>query len=245
MIVNMVKILIVEDELIIAEDVKNMLTHMEYEVVDVAMDYDEAIAILETQKPDLILLDVNLNSHKDGIDLAELINEKYKIPFIFTTSYSDSLTLDRAKNTHPINYLVKPFKREQLFSTIEMALYSLSQTNDTTASTDNDALIIKDALFIKDKFKYTKLNISDILWIKSDGNYLEIQTTKKEELIRATLTNFIERLNSDLFFRTHKSYIVNLDYLSKIETNYVTIVASKIPITKNYYDELVKKLNVV
>ncbi len=245
MIVNMVKILIVEDELIIAEDVKNMLIHMEYEVVDVAMDYDEAIAILETQKPDLILLDVNLNSHKDGIDLAELINEKYKIPFIFTTSYSDSFTLNRAKNTHPINYLVKPFKKEQLFSTIEMALYSLSQENSTTIATDNDALIIKDALFIKDKFKYTKLNISDILWIKSDGNYLEIQTTKKEELIRATLTNFIERLNSDLFFRTHKSYIVNLDYLSKIETNYVTIVASKIPITKNYYDELVKKLNVV
>lgn len=241
----MVKILIVEDELIIAEDVKNMLTTMEYEVVDVAMDYDEAIAILETQKPDLILLDVNLNSHKDGIDLAELINEKYKIPFIFTTSYSDSLTLNRAKDTNPINYLVKPFKKEQLFSTIEMALYSLSQENGQTTSTDNDALIIKDALFIKDKFKYTKLNISDILWIKSDGNYLEIQTTKKEELIRATLTNFIERLNNELFFRTHKSYIVNLDYLSKIETNYVTIVASKIPITKNYYDELVKKLNVV
>lgn len=241
----MVKILIVEDELIIAEDVKNMLTTMEYEVVDVVIDYDEAIAILETQKPDLILLDVNLNSHKDGIDLAELINEKYKIPFIFTTSYSDSLTLNRAKDTNPINYLVKPFKKEQLFSTIEMALYSLSQENGQTAPTDNDALIIKDALFIKDKFKYTKLNISDILWIKSDGNYLEIQTTKKEELIRATLTNFIERLNNELFFRTHKSYIVNLDYLSKIETNYVTIVASKIPITKNYYDELVKKLNVV
>lgn len=241
----MVKILIVEDELIIAEDVKNMLTHMEYDVIGVAMDYDEAITILEDKKPDLILLDVNLNSQKDGIDLAEIINEKYKIPFIFTTSYSDSLTLNRAKNTHPINYLVKPFKKEQLFSTIELALYSLSQENGATTSSENDALIIKDALFIKDKFKYTKLNISDILWIKSDGNYLEIQTTKKEELIRATLTNFIERLNSDLFFRTHKSYIVNLDYLSKIETNYVTIVASKIPITKNYYDELVKKLNVV
>lgn len=241
----MVKILIVEDELIIAEDVKNMLTNMEYEVVDVAMDYDEAIAILETQKPDLILLDVNLNSHKDGIDLAEIINDKYKIPFIFTTSYSDSLTLNRAKNTHPTNYLVKPFKKEQLFSTIEMALYSLNEEHDTKKNNEDDALIIKDALFIKDKFKYTKLNISDILWIKSDGNYLEIQTTKKEELIRATLSNFIERLNNELFFRTHKSYIVNLDYLSKIETNYVTIVASKIPITKNYYDELIKKLNIV
>lgn len=240
----MIKILIVEDELIIAEDIRNMLSSIGYEVIDVAMDFDDAIAILEKQKPDLILLDVNLNSHKDGIDLAELINEKYKIPFIFTTSYSDSATLNRAKNTHPVNYLVKPFKKEQLYSTIEMSLHAVSNS-EHEAPTENDAFIIKDALFLKDKFKYTKLNINDILWIKSDGNYLEIQTTKKEELIRATLSNFIDRLNSDLFFRTHKSYIVNLDYLTKIETNYVTIVASKIPISKNYYDDLLKKLNVV
>lgn len=240
----MIKILIVEDELIIAEDVRNMLSSIGYEVIDVAMDFDDAVAILEKQKPDLILLDVNLNSHKDGIDLAELINEKHKIPFIFTTSYSDSATLTRAKNTHPVNYLVKPFKKEQLYSTIEMSLHAVSNSEYPTP-TENDAFVIKDALFLKDKFKYTKLNINDILWIKSDGNYLEIQTTKKEELIRATLSNFIDRLNSDLFFRTHKSYIVNLDYLTKIETNYVTIVASKIPISKNYYDDLLKKLNVV
>lgn len=240
----MVKILIVEDELIIAEDVRNMLSSIGYEVIDVAMDFDDAVAILEKQKPDLILLDVNLNSHKDGIDLAELINEKHKIPFIFTTSYSDSATINRAKNTNPVNYLVKPFKKEQLYSTIEMSLHAVSNSEHPTP-TENDAFVIKDALFLKDKFKYTKLNISDILWIKSDGNYLEIQTTKKEELIRASLSNFIDRLNSDMFFRTHKSYIVNLDYLTKIETNYVTIVASKIPISKNYYDDLLKKLNVV
>jgi two-component system, LytTR family, response regulator LytT len=74
---------------------------------------------------------------------------------------------------------------------------------------------------------------------------LEIQTIKKEELIRATLSNFIERLNSDHFFRTHKSYIVNLDYLTKVETNNVTIVSTKIPISKNYYDDLLKKLNIL
>jgi len=85
----MVKILIVEDELIIAEDVRQMLTKMNYEIVGNAMDYDEAISILDTTNPDLILLDVNLNCKKDGIDLAETINQKYKVPFIYTTSYSD------------------------------------------------------------------------------------------------------------------------------------------------------------
>ncbi len=243
----MVKILIVEDELIIAEDIRSMLSKMGYDVLGNAMDYEEAIGILETSCPDLILLDVNLNGKKDGIDLANTINMKFKIPFVYTTSYSDAATLTRAKATHPINYLVKPFKEEQLFTAIELALYKLSNNSakEITESKSDEALVIKDALFIKDKFKYTKLNISDILWIKSEGNYLEIQTTKKEELIRATLSNFIEKLNSDIFFKTHKSYIVNLDYLTKLETNSVTIVEKQIPISKNYYDELIKKLNIV
>jgi DNA-binding LytR/AlgR family response regulator len=243
----MVQILIVEDELIIAEDISNMLEKMGYDVIGIAMDFDEAVTVLETKKPDLILLDINLNGKNDGIDLANVINGKCKIPFIYLTSYSDATTLERAKNSNPLNYLIKPFKEQQLFTAIEIAIDKLAkaETNSSPEIKPNDALIIKDALFIKDKFRYTKLNINDILWIKSDGNYLEIQTLKKEELIRATLINFIERLNSDHFFRTHKSYIVNLDYLTKVETNYVTIVASKIPITKNYYDELIKKLNIL
>lgn len=240
------KILIVEDELIIAEDVRGMLGRMGYEVVGNAMDYQEAVTLLQTTTPDLILLDVNLNGKKDGIDLAQTINETHKIPFIYTTSYSDTATLQRAKATNPANYLVKPFKQEQLFTAIEMALYHLSERPKQEAKADTEeAVIIKDALFIKDKFRYTKLNIHDILWIKSDGNYLEIKTTQNEELIRATLSNFIERLNSHVFFKTHKSYIVNLDYLTKLEPTFVTIVDAKIPISKGYYDVLIKKLNVV
>src|SRR6187402_3159022 len=123
----MVRILIVEDELIIAEDVRNMLTKMNYEIVGNAMDYDEALSILNDNKPDLILLDVNLNGRKDGIDLAVTINDTCKVPFIYTTSYSDSATIERAKVTNPINYLVKPFKEEQLFTAIEIALHKLSE----------------------------------------------------------------------------------------------------------------------
>jgi len=245
---GMIRILIVEDELIIAEDMKNMLSKMGYEIVGNAMDFDEAIEILTTEKPDLILLDVNLNGERDGIDLAEELNNSYSIPFIFTTSYSDSTTLDRAKKTNPINYLVKPFKQEQLYTAIEIALNRLDSQNspETTKSNDaNDALIIKDALFIKDKYRYTKLIISDILWIKSEGNYLEIHTKNKDEVIRASMTNFIERLDKNTFFRTHKSYLVNLDYLTKFETNTVYIGETKIPISKNYNDDLLRRLNII
>ena len=142
----MIQILIVEDELIIAEDVKNSLIKKGFDVLGIAMDYDEAISILKLNKPDLILLDVNLNSVKDGIDLANTINEYYGIPFIFTTSYSDSSTLERAKKTNPINYLVKPFKEVQLIAAIEIALHKLAQieNSETNFNTKaSDAFIIK------------------------------------------------------------------------------------------------------
>ncbi|WP_298151827.1 response regulator [Flavobacterium sp.] len=242
----MVRILIVEDELIISQDMSNMLTKMGYYVVGDAIDFDEAITLLNTEIPDLILLDVNLNGKKDGIDLAEEINNSYKVPFIFTTSYSDKSTLERAKKTNPINYLVKPFKSEQLFTAIEIALHKLAaKDKDDEWDQQSDALMIKDAIFVKDKFKYSKIVISEIMWIRSEGNYLEIHTDKGFELVRASMTYFLERLDQRSFFRTHKSYIVNLNHMTKLESTNITIGGTIIPVSKTYIDDLMKRLNII
>jgi DNA-binding LytR/AlgR family response regulator len=240
----MVKILLVEDELIIAEDMSMLLTDMGYEVLETAMDYEEALEILSEETPDLILLDVNLGGKKDGIDLAKEINEQYGIPFIFTTSYSDGPTIERANEVNPINYLVKPFKKEQLFTAIEMALLKIAGNKIEKTALD-DGLIIKDALFIKEKYRYTKLPIADILWIKAEGNYIEIHLHDKKELVRMSLSHFLEKVNRTSFFRTHKSYAVNLDFMTKFEPTAVTILESEIPITKSFAEELVKRIEVM
>ncbi|MFT7249488.1 MAG: DNA-binding LytR/AlgR family response regulator [Arcticibacterium sp.] len=240
----MLKILLVEDELIIAADMEDMLSEMGYEVLDTAMDFEEAIKILQNETPDLILLDVNLGGKKDGIDLAEEINKTFQIPFIFTTSYSDGPTIERAKKVNPINYLVKPFKREQLFTTIEMAMLNLANTPKKEEEGE-EQLIIKDALFIKEKYRYTKLPLDDILWLKSEGNYVEIHLAEKKELIRMSLSHFLEKVNRPNFFRTHKSYAVNLDYMTKFEPTAVTILESEIPITKSFAEALVKRIEVM
>ena len=248
----MVNILLVEDELIIAEDMANVLEAIGYHVIGTAIDFDEAIAILEIQKPDLILLDINLAGKRNGIELAETINQRFSIPFIFTTSYTDANTLEMAKRVNPVNYLVKPFKKEQLYTAIEIALFNMAKKNgqDVESPTEKgddfgEPLIIKDALFIKDKYRYTKLTLSDILYIKSDGNYLEIHTLNKKELIRATMSAFLTRLNRNNFFRTHKSYIVNLDYLTRFEMPYVTIMETRIPISKTFSDELLRRIKIM
>jgi DNA-binding LytR/AlgR family response regulator len=240
----MLKILIVEDELIIAEDMTNMLEKIGYEVIGTAIDFDEAIEILETEKPDLILLDINLSGKRDGIDLAEEINKRFEIPFIFTTSHTDSTTIERAKKTHPINYLVKPFKQPQLYTAIEIAMLNLSKNEDKTkiATEETENLVIKDALFIKDKYSYIKLPLADILWMKADNNYVEIHTAHKKELVRANLGHFLERINRKNFFRTHKSYAVNLDYMTRFDPTSVFILDIEVPISKTYAEELIKMI---
>jgi DNA-binding LytR/AlgR family response regulator len=240
----MVKILIVEDELIIAEDMSMLLTEMGYEVLETAMDCEEALETLQSETPDLILLDVNLGGKKDGIDLAKEINERFQIPFIFTTSYSDGPTIERANEVNPTNYLVKPFKKEQLYAAIEMALLKIAGNKIEKPDSD-DGLIIKDALFIKEKYRYTKLPIANVLWIKTEGNYIEIHLHDKKELVRMSLTHFLEKANRSNFFRTHKSYAVNLDFMTKFEPSSISILETEIPITRTYAEELMKRIEVM
>ena len=240
----MVSILIVEDELIISRDMQGMLTRMGYDVIGDAMDFDEAVAILDKQTPDLVLLDINLNGKRDGIDLANEINRRYEVPFIFTTSHADHATLQRAGDTNPVYYLVKPFKQEQLFTAIQLGLHKAAAVPVRTENMDDDPLVFKGALFIKDKFAYTKLVIDDIRWIKSDGNYLEIHTAEaKPAVIRASMGTFMERLDAN-FLRCHKSYIINLTHIGRIESSHVAIGEDRIPISKNYSEELFRRLNI-
>lgn len=106
-----VKILVAEDELIIAEDIRMMLENLGYEVIGTVPDYTEAIELIDKNPPDVILIDILLAGEKDGIALAETIREKHNLPFIFITSHSDAATVERAKSVHPDGYIVKPFEK--------------------------------------------------------------------------------------------------------------------------------------
>lgn len=121
------RILIVEDEPLIAEDISESLVKNEFEVTDIAYTKTEALQQLETNLPDMALLDINLNNKMDGIEIAEAIQQRYQIPFIFITSYSDKSTLEKAKVTEPAGYLVKPFNEAGLYSSIEIAFYNHTQ----------------------------------------------------------------------------------------------------------------------
>jgi len=121
------RILIVEDEVLIAEDIRISLNELGYDISDICYDSENAMDSIYKSRPDMVILDINIRGSKNGIEIAEIINEKYQIPFIFLTSLSDRDTLEKAKKTRPKGYLTKPFKDKDLLTTIEMAIYNHSQ----------------------------------------------------------------------------------------------------------------------
>ncbi|MFZ1704871.1 MAG: response regulator transcription factor [Saprospiraceae bacterium] len=122
----MIKILIVEDEPIISEDIAHTLTSHGYEVVGKAYNSSQALDMIVNRSPDLILLDIAIKGNLDGIDIGRIISQNYNIPYMYITSFSDSMTLTKVKETSPIGYIVKPFKDSDILTAIELGMHQFN-----------------------------------------------------------------------------------------------------------------------
>jgi PAS domain S-box-containing protein len=147
------RILIVEDEAIVAEDLAMAISDMGYEVAGRAVSAEQATRKALELRPDLILMDIVLKGKKNGIDASHEIKKKISVPIIFLTAYSDTELIDKAKSIEPYAYIIKPFQEKQLFASIEMALYKnrmekkLKESEErlsTTLRSINDGVIATD-----------------------------------------------------------------------------------------------------
>ncbi len=148
-------ILVVEDEAIVAEDIRMTLESYGYDVCAVVSSGDEAIRHAEEDNPDLVLMDVMLKGEMDGVEAAGRIKSLFLIPVVYLTAYTDDKTLERAKITEPFGYIIKPFEERELRTVIEMALYKAMMEKklrdreewfSTTLNSIGDAVIATDAL---------------------------------------------------------------------------------------------------
>ena len=117
------RILIVEDERITAEDLEEVLKDLGYEVSAVVSSGEEAIREAERNRPDLVLMDIRIRGKMDGTEAARLLRERFDVPVVYLTAHADRDTLDRAKQSRPLGYIVKPFHEAELHASVEMALY--------------------------------------------------------------------------------------------------------------------------
>ncbi|MCC6372857.1 MAG: response regulator [Bacteroidia bacterium] len=240
---NQLKILIVEDEPFVAMDMSDMLEKMEYQVLQTVGSYEEAVQSLEANRPDFVLIDINLEGKKTGIDLANFIREKYSLPFVYVTSHSDKETVQLTKQTQPNGYVVKPFEAADLYTTIESALANYNMGRTGTASSETPTKMLSDSLFVKTDKNFVKIKIDDILWLQSDGNYLYLFTDKKKSIVRSTFKDFMQNLPVADFIQIHKSYIVNIHKIDSFTHDELSIHNTQLPLSRFYKDELLNKLN--
>ena len=157
------RILVVEDESLVAMDMVDMITRMGYEALPNAMDYKEAILNIEQQLPDLVLLDINLGGSRNGIDLAEILKDKYNIPFIFITAHADKRTVGQAAATLPGGYLIKPFTANDLFVSIEVALVAFAKRNGES-NIKRITVGGTESIMVKTEKTFNKIYITPIRW---------------------------------------------------------------------------------
>jgi two-component system response regulator LytT len=222
------KILICEDELIIAEFLKETCEELGYSVCAVAGSKQEAIDKILFHQPELILVDINMEERYSGIELAKYINETIKVPFIFITAFSDVDTIHQAIHTNPHAYLIKPVDKNTLLANIQLAKHKFK-----TIAKANDEYIT----FITDNGGHT-INISRVLYIEANGNYCEfIYKDLNKELVRISMQN-VEQTLENKFIRVHKSFIINPVYITGSSSLKVLIGSTAIPVGRVYKQNL-------
>lgn len=227
------RILIVEDEPLIAKDLSFILEDMGLKEVSIAMSYEDALESLTSEKFDLVLLDINLSSEKDGVDLAHHINKKIHTPFIFITSYYNAATVTRAKVTQPLAYLLKPFNQHDIRINVEMALYKVEHSHEESA------------IYLREKSGTIHLELTSIKYLEAQDNYTRIVCDEKEITVSQTLKAIIGKLPETDFVRTHKSYAVRTDRIDMIKGGYIYVDQGKIPIGRSYKAEFQGRISIL
>ena len=228
-----IKILIVEDEELYADQLEMLVDKLGYDHIDTLSDYKSVLSLLETDIPDLILMDIHIDGDYDGIELTTKIRESHQMPIIFITSLRDEMTFKRASRTGATHFIIKPFDELQLQRAIELTVHKLTSSQDTPEDWQND-LLVGEHFFIKHMNKLEKVPIDQILYIESDAHYCDIHLESKKYLLRMSLAQFVNRLPKNRFIQTHRSFVVNKSKIDAVDLkdSVVKVGTKTVPLSK-------------
>ncbi len=239
------RILIVEDDMIIAANISLQLANLGYEVTGIETKAEEAIHHAMETKPDMILMDIQLKGKSNGIDAANAIRKYLDIPLIYLTANVDDSTFQKAKETHPFAFIAKPFTNLNLERTIALVEDKVKEkrANGLMENTFEDSQ--EDRIFIRNQNKLIKVMLDDILYVEADRNYCKITTATQTYLIVSPLAKLCDKVDPRQFIRIHRSFVVNFSKLDAVAESFVEVKGKLIPIGKQYKEDLHKMLNKV
>lgn len=245
------KILIVEDEMLLAAHTALKIEQMGHEVYGIFPRGEEAIDQIRKNPPDIILLDIQLNGGLDGIQTAREIQQTHDIPIIYVTANADKAHFERAKETHPYAFISKPTRKLDLERAIDVVIQRIAHEQRqppiaNPAQTEAAApFMIRDCIYVRDHDKMVKVCIDDIYYIEADRNYCRIHTRSKQHLLVVTLKEMDQKLPARYFLRIHRSFIVNLMHIDEVATSHIVVDKRAIPLSKPLKEELLKRLQTI
>ena len=218
----MIKVLIVEDNILLAKNLKKSLLKYDCEVVGMAHTGKDAKQMFDTLEPNFVFLDIELEDEIDGVQVAEYINTKCRVPFIFLTSHFGGKDnyFKRAHETKPASYLPKgTFTDEQLWHFVESAILDFARGGDVLIKEDEASLFLRDQFFIKNSGKWEKVRSADIMYITVDRPYCRFHVANRsgKYLVRKSLEFVMELLSTLPMFRLHQSHAANIEHIHQYD----------------------------
>lgn len=232
----LLSILIVEDDIVLAERMKSQLILIGFKDIELVQSGEDAVIFLSKNSIDIVFMDIQLDGEMTGIQAVNIINKIQKeIAIIYFSSLTDEYIFKSMQSTNHIHFLPKPFNGFQLKSTVDYVLKKLQ--NESEQPTD-----VKDFLFIKNRATYQRVKINDIQYIEGGRNNITIHvSSKKKYVISGTFAPFYSKIKQfDFIIRVHRSYIVNLNQVDAIHGNQFQIGDQLIPFSRKYISDIKK-----
>jgi DNA-binding LytR/AlgR family response regulator len=235
-----VKIVIVEDELLIAESLRMMLESLGYEVPAI---FNSGLEVIKNFRPgfaDIVIMDIELANNTNGIDTAIELKKICDPPIIFITNNTDERVRKKAiYETSALHYVAKPFSKLDISIAIDLTLKLSADKEGTSKKTNEFSHLMNDSIFVKDGSSFKKIMISDIRFLKADGSYCNLFYKNNNILFSENLSFLEGKLSfAKSLLRVHRSYIINVNYIKKIQENRLWIDDEEIPIGITYKKEL-------
>lgn len=223
-------IYIVEDMAITRATLVNILKNNNHIVTGSAATAEKAWLEIKEKTPELVLLDFNLKGTKNGLWLADKIRTHLHIPFIFITAYGSNEFLNKITETEADGFIMKPFNNRTLLANIQLAVSNFIQKE--TKNTFEKEYVLKTKTGVQ------KILLSNILYLKSEGNYINIFLENKKVITRFKLDDLLNYLNTTNIQKTHLRYAINIDKITKIHKQIAFINDLEIPISKSFLSKI-------
>ena len=244
------KILIVEDELLVATDIEESIENLGYSVQNVVDTGKKAIAEVERSLPDLVLMDINLKEEMTGIEAAQLITQKHDVPIIYLTANADIATINKAKVALPYGYILKPFTDKDLQTNIEIAIFKFG--NDLKLKFESEQFNTffdlkdheKNQIIVHASQGLEKINIDEVYFIEKDDNQTIVHLFDEEVATKKPFAELIEFFPKKTFMKVSEHFVINTSKVFAVKYPEIIIADKMSVITVDPdYKELLIDIN--